>query len=687
MYDYYQCNVYYKMKVDLSQNPMSPADSMKFQKKVDYYAARDSARGRKKDTADFSLLDGNNHLLFSETFSRRSYKRPQQLQEEVIASRFSGLKKTYFTNLVTDVLPFHVYSDYIYMNGKDYINPVAKGWQQRYEFRLYDEISDGNDTTFILSFSPKAKTSFNSLSGLVYVNSKGYAISHFIGNSTDTVSNRDMRIEQVYTYRNGHWFPRELNYDLIFKKYPSPVFSMKMNGHSIIDSISFQPLRASVFDKAHPVKLSDSVDLRTAEDWKRFRMDSITIKEMNTYRIIDSLSEKAKIEKLVYSFGKLALGRLPIGKLDLDITRLFARNEYEGSRIGLGFFTNDSLSQYYSVGAWMGYGLQDKVMKFGGSFTLYPWKGKDNWLRFAAENDYQNTGNISIHPDIDRDVYRNWLISQADHIKEYRLTAHTQAGYWELEGNGLKQDIETFYANQFVFDGKNLQHFKKSEAGLTLRYAYGEKRVPVFGYYFSTTTKYPRLFLRSAIGNTNATGYSANYITALAAIDFTKRINRWGNDRWRIEAGILRSFDKEPIPRSFLMASKGFARDAINFYGWGGFLTMHAYDFYNDAFVSVLYKHDFDKFLWNLRFSKPFVSIAHNMTYGNLESNTKTANINIAAPVSGYHESGLILNQLLQKNIYNVSYLYLNIGAFYHWTSSFDWGNNGVFVIGVSAGF
>jgi len=50
----------------------------------------------------------NNHMIFSETYSKRNYRKPMQLQEDVIASRFSGLKKTYFTFLVTDILPFHV---------------------------------------------------------------------------------------------------------------------------------------------------------------------------------------------------------------------------------------------------------------------------------------------------------------------------------------------------------------------------------------------------------------------------------------------------------------------------------------------------------------------------------------------------------------------------------------------------
>lgn len=669
-YDLYLCNIYYKMKVDLLPDLPARKDSVK----------------RKQDSI-FNRFTETSHLLLSETFSRRMYKRPQQLQETVVASRFSGLKKTYFTNLVTDVLPFHMYSDYISMNGRDYINPISKGWQQRYDFRLYDEISDNKDTIFIFSFEPKKKVSFNSLMGLVYINSDGYAISHFIGSTGDTSSLRYIRIEQISQRKEGKWFPRELNYDLEFKKYPSPDVGMRMNGHSIIDSVSFTAPGNLRFDKAYPVKLADSVDKYTDDAWVSLRMDTISIKERNTYRIIDSFSQKHKLEKIINGVGKLAMGRLPIGIIDIDMTRLFTNNPYEKTRLGIGLYTNDKLSKYYSVGGWMGYGFKDKVIKYGMSATIYPGANKDRWLQFAYKDDYQNAGNVNLHRDIDRTGFRNWLLAQIDRIKEYSATAHTQQGYWEIEVKGAKQKLISLYGNNFQFNGHTLQQFTISEASIGLRYAYGEKRVPLFGQYFSAATKYPIVYLRSAAGKIAAGDYSSTYMRVVTGLSFTKRINRWGNDNLRLEAGFIHSFNDRPLSRSFLLAAKGFRRDGLNYYAWGGFLTIRPYDYYNDQYFSVLYKHDFDKYLWHLKFSKPFVSVAHNLLYGNLKKETRLANEGIATAANGHHESGVILNQLIQVNYFNASYIYLNAGAFYHWTPSFNWNKNGVFVVGISAGF
>ena len=114
---------------------------------------------------------------------------------------------------------------------------------------------------------------------------------------------------------------------------------------------------------------------------------------------------------------------------------------------------------------------------------------------------------------------------------------------------------------------------------------------------------------------------------------------------------------------------------------------MRPYDFYSDKYISMLYKHDFDKYLWQFKYSKPLVSLVHNFMYGGLSQVNKAATIGITSPVSGYHESGVILNQLLQKDLFHTFYLYLNAGAFYHWTSSLTWKNNNVWVVGISTGF
>src|SRR6201999_3122221 len=95
-------------------------------------------------------------------------------------------------------------------------NPVSRGYEQHYRFNLVDEILQGADTVWILSFRPRGHNA-NELKGTVYINSSGYAISQIIAAANDTLLKRDVRVEQQYEQLPAandekRWFPKHLNY-------------------------------------------------------------------------------------------------------------------------------------------------------------------------------------------------------------------------------------------------------------------------------------------------------------------------------------------------------------------------------------------------------------------------------------------------------------------------------------------
>lgn len=189
-YDWYRCRMYYKMLADVDY------------KIADSLVAKDTS-GETKELKDFFE---NQHLMMSETYSIRSWKRPQKLQEEVRGSRVSGFKKSLFTGMVTDILPFHSYNDYITLNGKDYHNPVSNGYFTHYTFDLNNEILQGKDTVWVLSFKPK--NNYTGLTGTVYINSDRYAISSLVANAEDKALSREIRLEQQYQKQVANGSPQ-----------------------------------------------------------------------------------------------------------------------------------------------------------------------------------------------------------------------------------------------------------------------------------------------------------------------------------------------------------------------------------------------------------------------------------------------------------------------------------------------
>jgi hypothetical protein len=661
-YEQYSCAVYYKMTIDLVPN------------------------GKSTDTADRKNLESfleKSHLLFAETYSKRYYQKPNRQQEIILASRFSGLSKTYFTNLVTDILPFHVYGDFIELNKKDYIHPVAAGWQQRYNFDLIDEVPEGTDTIYILKYKPKKNALFNSLYGTVYIHSKDFAISHIIANTTnpvDSATNRYVKLEQIYHPVNGKWFPQELNYEMTFKEYPSKDMGMLWKGHCIVDSVSFAAIDRKIFDKVRPVKLSDSVDTRTREEWNSYRFDTLQQKEQNTYTVIDSLSAKAGTEKVINAFRNAGHGMLSLGYVDVELKRLLSLNPYEGTRLGLGLFTNDKISKYVSVGGWFGYGIKDKEWKYGASARLMPRGQKDNWLELAYQNNYKGTGSTHFHKELDDAGLRQWTLSQVDRIEEYAATLHCRLGFYELELNPLVQKLEPQYTYNFTEPGTNGRIFNLNEVSVGIRYAYGEIRTPAFGYYIPASTKYPIAYLRISGGQLTSGSYEAQYIKTLAAITYNVHTNRWGRDYFRLEGGMVKTIDDKALPRSYLLAGNGYRMNKnFQLYTNVGLVTLLPYQYFSDKYASLMYRHDFDRALFQVaKVMKPTPAIAHNMLYGSMDDQNAAANTGAVAPTNGYHESGIIMNKILISDIANFAYVNFNIGAFYHWApGAFDWKSNG----------
>lgn len=668
-YDKYSCHVYYKMNADLQANKGADIS--------------DSTMDKLRRFIE------NQHVLFGETYSRRSYRKPGKLQETILASKLSGFQKTYFTNLVTAFLPFHVYEDNITLNGTIYTHPVAGGWRSRYEFNIEQElVSAGGDTTFILSYYPKKGANFNSLRGTVYINSNGYAVSHITTNSIDSNNERYMKMEQNYRLVDGKWFPAELNYDFVFTKYPSPKVGMRLSGHSIVDSVSFGEERLERFRPAYPVRLHDSVDLRTDAEWAAIRKDTLTRRETETYVFMDSVSEEMGMDKLMRTASYASVTyRIPVKFIDIDLAKLYSFNAYEKTRLGLGLYTNDRLTKYASVGGWFGYGFKDKEWKYGASARIYPTGKKEYWLEAAYLNTYQNTGNVNIHRDLDRNYYRNLLLDKVDRVEGYTFTGHARAGYLDAELSYVNQTLNPQYDYAFgAYSTLRSHKFNVEELSLNLRFAYGEKRAPVFGHYLPVGTKYPILYLDVAAGSIDYLNTSENYIRAIGAVSYKKHTNRWGADLVRAEGGLLNTADDKPLPRSFLMGANGFRAKKNYIYAYGGFVTMFPYTYFNDRYASLIYRHDFDRMLYKTKYSSPFISLAHNMIYGSLSKNNTLTNGDISLPANGYHESGLMLNRVLRVNYVNLAYLDLNIGGFYHWNGAFDLKKNGTFVVGIGFG-
>ncbi len=678
-YDWYRCHVYYKMIADIVP---------------DSALAKDTSENTRL-LKSFSI---NQHLIMSETYSIRTWQRPEHLQEEVVASRFSGLKKSMFTSLVTDVLPFHSYNDYINLNGKDYHNPVSKGYAQRYEFNLVDEMMQGKDTVWILSFCPKKDA--NELRGTVYINSNKYAIAYLIAKSHDSDLKRSVGLEQQYQYldlpgsNEGRWFPSQLNYFIEMEhKSDKNTYYIHMNGNSVIDSVSWKEDPHFRFDKVHTVKISPDADEQNDTAWRNLRPVALDRKEARTYKFDDSLMEKVHGEKIVSLLSKLPQGKLPLGIFDINLNHIIRFNEYENIRLGLGLQTNEKLVKWLSLGGWFGYGFSDAAWKYGVFAETYLDPYKEFVIKVAYDNDIIDPGRILLNRELDKTGISMYLLDRVDSVASYSASIKKRFGYWTAELGGRQEYISAKYGYQFDYNGLLNSRFKAKEISLNLRYAYGEHTAPVFGYYQSLGSKYPVWYSRITRGNIESkdASYQTSYTQAVSAVVYHKHINRLGMENFMLEGGKVWSDKSLPLAKlfagnGFLYNSNGFVFQNVGLYAFNGMMTFYPYDYYMDQFANFIFRHDFDWKLYTIKTkdakfsSAPSLSVQYSMLYGTL-ANRQAQLINISVPDNAYHEAGIMLNNLFRINDH-FYYSGLNIGYFYHIASAFDLSKNGHFVIG-----
>lgn len=674
-YDWYRCHVYYKMLADISLPDSAMADTT-------------ADRQRLRDFISTS------HLLMSETYSVRTWKKPQQLQEDVIASRFSGFKKATFVAMVTDVLPFHAYNDYFNLNAKDYHNPVSSGWEQHYKYNLADELIEGKDTVWILSFLPKGHSD-NALRGKVYISSAGFAISRIVAEAKDTVLKLTTRIEQQYgrlhvrdsTWR---WFPQHLNYVIDWSmqsKLSDNIYHIR--GSSNIDSVTWNEDGNYHFDKTHTVRLEPDAGRQNDSEWNALRPAPLDKKELRTYQFIDSLGEEIHLDRLAEFSSKLPMGKIPISIFDIDLMRLFSYNYYENIRLGLGMQTNDRLAKWLSAGAWAGYGFGDVHWKYGMFAELYADRYKEFVFRGGYTDDLRDPGRVHLNHDLDKNYLNSYLLQRVDRVQSYSASIKKKLGYWSLELSGAQQQITPQYHYALNYEGAGYSSFLAKEASLGLRYAYAERSAPMFDYYYSIGSKYPVWYGKFTTGIVENGTLRIPYSQAITAVQWTKHINHLGNERILLEGG--KSWSDAALPLGKLFAGNGYRYDIRHttaLYTFGGMMTIFPYQYYTDQFINILVRHDFDWKLYKLETSDfswssaPRPGVQYNMLYGTLAHPEAQKYVSIAIPDNAYHEAGLILDNLLRLRFGHLYYLTASVGYFYHVTPAFDFSQNGRFVFG-----
>jgi hypothetical protein len=612
-----------------------------------------------KDTAKSGIermkeFFDSQHLFITESISQRRFRHPDNNKEEVLAHRMSGLQNPGFTLLTSQLQSFSFYDEFISLMDRRYVNPISSGSTRRYFFLIEDTMyNEKADTIFIISFRPSKDKNFDGMQGVLHINSNNYAIQNVSARPFEPKGAFDIIIQQKYEFiAETQWFPVQLNTELIMNTIQvaedDAVVPIMGIGRSYLSDISLDPdFRRRDFNHIQ-IQINDDAHKKDEDFWDLFRNEALSTKDLNTYRVIDSIGKEINLDRIM-DFMEIAIaGHIPYKFINFDLSKLMWYNQYEGYRLGLGIHTNDRLLPWLSLGGYFAYGFRDKAWKYGGETKFILHKASGTSLRFGYRQDVRASDSYSFNKQsnlLSNENIKHFFTHQMDSVKEYYAGIQFKTLRYLSADIKLSQTDNTI-TNIIRYDFLNSfdRHYMNTELGVYLRYAHKEKffQTPK-GNRLSMGTNYPIVHFNYKRG-LNIFDGKYEYEKFEAQI-YKKFISRWFGDT---HVSITGGLTKGDLPYSELYYGEG-TYSYLNVDNT--FNTMRPHEFVSDRFANIHFKHDFGSLLFKIDKWQPEIAIVSSAGWGDSHMiSNNSAQVYAKTMEQGYFESGIQLNNLLKIN-------------------------------------
>lgn len=634
----------------------------------------------KRDTSMANQLKffDETYLFLMENVTERIHVPPDQTRETVLANKVSGFSNPTFALFSTQLQPFTFYREQIPVVGVNYLNPISSGSTNRYFFQIEDTLyQPSGDTVFVIYYRPAKGAKFEGLEGTLYINTDGFAIQNVIASPYEKKDLFAFRIQQENRKVNGFWFPYQLNTWILGEK-DNTGGQMVGKGTSYLREITpnTEVKRRDIGDLS--VEFEQDANKRIDEFWSPYRQDSLTIKERNTYRMIDSLGKEINLDKFARLAEILATGKIPVKFINIDVEKVLGFNNYEGFRMGMGVHTNDKVSRKFDVGGYGAYGFRDRAFKYGGDVSLYLHRRSETQLKLEASNDVLVSamsghlyGRENLLSGSDFHYFMQNLYDRAEtykatlsfrafrHFKFWAGGSHQQIAFWE----------PYFYAASNDAGEQHQTSVFLTSLHLTARINFGEKFMQTPSRRVSLGSRSPIIFIDYAHGLNGFIYGELEYKRLQLRI---QRLHSWkvgGKTTLMGMAGQVWG----NVPFHLLFNAPA------SFQMWGistpsAFETMRVNEMVSDRYVMATFYHDFGPYIFGKKKWAPHPAISFKAMWGDIQNKASHRNIEFTTPLLGYYEAGLLMNRIIKSSFTGIGLgLFHRFGpyAFQPWQENF----------------
>lgn len=634
-------------KMELPDSAISKADSLQF--------IRDTtaAKGR--------------HLLVIESVTRKLYKSPNLNKETVVGTKISGFQHPGVAAIPDGIQNFGFHENIIPLVNKKFLNPIADGADRKYVYIMKDTLYDKKDTIFVMDYFPEKGANFEGFKGVLAIHTKKWALVKITAYPFD-MGKVNLSLEQEYQWiDNTYWFPRTMNFSLDVPRLPFRKTGGVMHGKSYLDSVEVGlEIDDEVFNHIQ-VDITKTAGYVTDEFWDTYRQEELSMEEIQTYHEMDSIGMRYQFDAILNGTRNLYEGFIAVDKVDLEISKMVAYNQYEGWRLGMGVYTNDKMSDKFRVGGYFGYGYNDQGWKYGGMFRWYFNKDDDLYITANYLNDVRDPGGIRLKYKEWGNVAQQFFNKLMDRAEEAELSMTFRTGDYSKFKVGMRYfGLSTTYDYQFLGEqrGDPLDNiYRFAEAQVWYRWQFKEKYTRNYGQRISQGSKWPIVNVIYSRGINNAFGSDFSYNKLEAGVWFERYIKGLGKLRVSAEFGLV----DRSLPWSMNFSGRPSYNPSFSVVVKETFQTMRFNEFSSDRYFSMFFMHDFGPLLLRYKHFKPEIRIAQAISYGTLSNPEYHVGVPFKTLEEGFFESGFIIDNIIRINMFNTGYLGLGAGVFYRY--------------------
>jgi Family of unknown function (DUF5686)/CarboxypepD_reg-like domain len=245
-------------------------------------------------TIDFGgQLDSTTGIFYlSESVSKLSYKKPNNINEEMVSSRISGNNKAFSFNQASEMM-FNFYENIVEamaISSRGFISPIAPSAMLYYRYELVGTTVENELLVHKIKLSTK-RNHDPAFSGFIYIQDSTWRIQ-----SVDVILTKAAGMEFVDTLRirqmhipisNDVWMPTSNKFDFDFNFLG---FSGGGTYVSVRSDYNLQPVFNKKSFSGEILKVNDDANKRDSTYWQTIRPIPLTLDEKNDYVLKDSIA-------------------------------------------------------------------------------------------------------------------------------------------------------------------------------------------------------------------------------------------------------------------------------------------------------------------------------------------------------------------------------------------------------------